>query len=218
VDGLKFFIRVPRDCFRSNSAMMNVLDSTKARAPRLTYSMGSSLIPPATATSLVIETGWVGLYHNHRMGQTLIGVLLPGDRIEPLTALGHCSARALTSVMVRIDRDLETTGQELNHILLQCVRHHLPSPQRVMDFFAEIYDRLEKIGRAKDGEFAFPLRYSDLSTLLSITPVHLSRVLKQLKDSGYVALDGQNVRLMRRHRSARADKSQSAEVNRVGVI
>jgi len=166
----------------------------------------------------MIETGWVGLYKNFRTGELLFGVLLPGDRIEPLTAWGNCSARALTSVMVRIDRETETTGQELNHILLQCVRNHLPAPQRVMDFFAELYDRLEKIGGAKNGEFTFPLRYSDLSTLLSITPVHLSRVLKQLRDSGYVAIEGHNVRLLRRHRFARADKSESVEVNSVGIV
>lgn len=198
--------------------MIDAADSTSARTPRLTFSVGSSLVPPATATSLVIETGWVGLYNSHRTGDFLIGVLVPGDRIEPLTAWGNCSARALTSVMVRIGRDTETTGQELNHILLQCVRHHLPSPQRTMDFFVELYYRLEKIGCAKDGEFTFPLRYADLSTLLSITPVHLSRVLKQLRDGGYVAIDGHSVRLLRRHRSARADKSESAEEIRVGVI
>jgi CRP-like cAMP-binding protein len=197
--------------------MMDMLNSNKGRAPRLTFSTGSSLIPPATAISLVIETGWVGIYNNHRIHEKLIGVLLPGDRIEPLTAWGHCSARALTSVMVRFDRDLETTGQELNHILLQCARHHLTSSQRVMDFFAEIYDRLEKIDRAKDGEFTFPLRYSDLSTLLSITPVHLSRVLKQLRDGGYVTIDGHNVRLLRRPRSALSVTSLSSALNNVDV-
>ena len=204
--------------------MRNVLDSTTARAPRLTFSVGSSLIPPATAASLVIEMGWVGLYHNRPTGHLLIGVLLPGDRIEPLTAWGHCSARALTSVMVRIDRDLETTGQELNHILLQCARVHLPAPQRVVDFFVEIYDRLEKIGWAKEGAFTFPLRYSVLSTLLAITPVHLSRVLKQLKNSGYIAIEGQMVRLLRRPRSLQSalppvwgDKNEPAAINAAHV-
>lgn len=107
-------------------------------------------------------------------------------------------ARACTPVMVKIDWDLGTEGEEVDHILRQCMRQHLTAPQRALDLFMEMYERLSKTGLATDGAFKLPLRYTDVSELLAITPIHFSRVLKQLKAGGRISVDGGMVRLLRR--------------------
>src|SRR5579859_1670119 len=98
-------------------------------APRLRFAPGSLLVPPATAVSLVIETGWVGLFKKHRQIECPIGVLLPGDRIEQVAE--HCQARALTPVALRIDGDPGKGRQELDHIFRQCARSRLTATERV---------------------------------------------------------------------------------------
>src|SRR5436309_14870299 len=109
--------------------------------------------------------GWVGLFKKHRRHECLIGVLLPGDRIEAAIEDGHCEARALTPVFVRIAQDLRTDGRELGHVFRQCVRSRLSAADRTLDLFIEIYQRLHRVELASDWSFEIPLNKADISKL-----------------------------------------------------
>lgn len=62
------------------------------------------------------------------------------------------------------------------------------SIERVAHLMCELYLRARNIGLAPDTEFALPLSQLLLADSLGMTPVHLNRVLKQLRLSGAMTL------------------------------
>lgn len=65
--------------------------------------------------------------------------------------------------------------------------------ERISGFLLQLYHRLRCRNRAADGTFDFPLRQHHLADALGLTPVHVSRVLKDLKSDGLVTI--RNARL-----------------------
>lgn len=65
--------------------------------------------------------------------------------------------------------------------------------ERIAGFLLLLYRRLRCRDRAADGSFDFPLRRHHLADALGLMPVHVSRVLKDLKNDGLVTID--NARL-----------------------
>lgn len=61
---------------------------------------------------------------------------------------------------------------------------------RMAHLFCELMVRLEAVGLASDGGYALPLTQIELGDALGITPVHVNRVLKELRDSGLITLGG----------------------------
>lgn len=53
---------------------------------------------------------------------------------------------------------------------------------RMAHLFCEIMTRMEVAGRARDSRCALPLTHEDLADALGITPVHVSRVLGELRN------------------------------------
>lgn len=62
------------------------------------------------------------------------------------------------------------------------------SIERVAHLMCELYLRARNIGLAPDTEFALPLSQLLLADSLGMTPVHLNRVLKELRLSGAMTL------------------------------
>ncbi len=67
--------------------------------------------------------------------------------------------------------------------------------QRIAHFFVSLYKRAEPVGLAREGVLEIPIRNVHISEALGITPVHVSRTLNQLRQSGMVVRDNGFFRL-----------------------
>lgn len=55
------------------------------------------------------------------------------------------------------------------------------SVARMAHLIVEMWERLDHIGRTRDGAFEFPVTQVELADCLGLTPVHVNRVLQQLR-------------------------------------
>lgn len=55
---------------------------------------------------------------------------------------------------------------------------------RLAHLVCEVHARLHHVGLAPDGSFGLPLTQDDLADALGLTPVHVSRTLKRLREEG----------------------------------
>jgi CRP-like cAMP-binding protein len=59
-----------------------------------------------------------------------------------------------------------------------------PGPSRMAHLIVEMQSRLELIGRATKETFHLPMTQIDLADALGLTPVHVNRVLQELRKEG----------------------------------
>ena len=64
---------------------------------------------------------------------------------------------------------------------------------RLAHLFCELQVRLTAAGMAEHGTYELPLTQNDLSEILGLTPVHVNRMLKELRDNGLVAFKSKSV-------------------------
>lgn len=60
------------------------------------------------------------------------------------------------------------------------------SRARIAQFFCEMHARLNIVGLASESGYALPFNQQELADITGMTPVHLNRCLKELRDSGLV--------------------------------
>ena len=65
--------------------------------------------------------------------------------------------------------------------------------ERVAHFLLELLVRLRIIGLADDCSFRMPLTQELIGDILGLTSVHVSRMLRQLRMDGFLAIEGQQV-------------------------
>lgn len=70
------------------------------------------------------------------------------------------------------------------------------SQQRIAHLLCELLHRLGAIGLADKHGFALPLTQSDLGEATGITPVHVNRVLRDLRKANVVQLSKQRVEIL----------------------
>jgi CRP-like cAMP-binding protein len=56
----------------------------------------------------------------------------------------------------------------------------------------EIFVRMRAFGVIDDDQFEFPVTQVDLADATGLTPVHVNRMLKQLREENLIAIDGKN--------------------------
>jgi CRP-like cAMP-binding protein len=62
--------------------------------------------------------------------------------------------------------------------------------ERAASFFLELYDRLRLVGLATGSEFGCPLSQSALADALSLSAIHVNRVLRQLRERRLLTFHG----------------------------
>lgn len=70
--------------------------------------------------------------------------------------------------------------------------------ERLARLFLEVIDRLHAIGLAERDACSLPLTQNDLAECIGVTTVHLSRTLRELRQSSYVELKGGQLRIFDR--------------------
>lgn len=103
-------------------------------------------------------------------------LLFPHDRMMPLvTEHGHV-ARVLwfaTTVDAAIHREwIASYGRS--------------AVARLAHLFCELRARLEAVGLADEEDYALPITQIDLADATALTPVHVNRTLRQLREAGLV--------------------------------
>ena len=72
----------------------------------------------------------------------------------------------------------------------------LSSVGHLAHLLCELYVRLEKVGRAEDGNYRLPLTQTELGDVLGLSTVHVNRSLQELRASGAVAWRGDLVTIL----------------------
>jgi CRP-like cAMP-binding protein len=142
-------------------------------------------------------------------GRQVLGFVLPGDpigsrdrspaphRTVALTRISTLDARALGRRMqdepeahLSLTSALASAEREEHHRHLDhAVRLGALSAYRAMlHFLAELHDRLERVGLAREGRFALPVAQDVLGDALGISEVHANRILAQLRRDGLLEL------------------------------
>jgi len=111
-------------------------------------------------------------------------VLVPHARLKEITETQPHLARVywfLTALDAAIHREWELSLGRRTAI------------QRIAHLICELHIRLGLIGQADETGFALPLTQADLSDCAGLTPVHVNRTLRELRERGLMEFRGRRV-------------------------
>ncbi len=166
----------------------------------------------------VVLEGWACRYKILPTGtRQIMAFLMPGDacdlHVKLLAEMDH-SIQAITpaSVAMVSKNDMAALMQQHPNIAAAMYSAQLvdegvmrawivsmgrrSSTERVAHLICELYLRARNIGLTGNGEFPLPLSQLVLADALGMTPVHINRVLKNLRLTGAMALKRGGVTLL----------------------
>lgn len=152
---------------------------------------------PSGRSRLLVLDGWLARSTSHRDGRRqIIGFYVPGDVITPGTALNFAITTDLTSVgqatlcpapegQSLASAYVAAAAVEQAYLHRQVVRlGRMNAFERVEDWMWEMRDRLLLSGMAQPEAFQLPITQDILADVLGLTPVHVNRTLKLLREVG----------------------------------
>jgi CRP-like cAMP-binding protein len=71
-----------------------------------------------------------------------------------------------------------------------------PADQRIAHMFCEVRRRLDAVGLAPDATMDFPLSQTDLADSAGLSPVHVNRMIQQLRDEGLISWRGRVLQVL----------------------
>lgn len=165
--------------------------------------------------------GWAFRYKLIPDGRRqILSFLLPGDSISFQLMRAerlHFSVQALTEVSLcvfdrqQLSRYVADSPALVARLDCLTARETAASDDRLTDLgrrsahervarlLVQLCLRLQRRGRVDGDTFAFPLRQHHIADALGLTAVHVSRVLKTLKDDGLLSIDGQRLTVRDEH-------------------
>ena len=171
----------------------------------------------------VVENGWAAALRNLADGaEQILDLFIPGQIIglrEVTSDESILSYHALTDLDVRLIRksdmqelikDCSSIGELIFHAISReeswlldriTALAQRDAAQRLVHLLLELADRISmNSGEATGSDFEMPLTQEQLGSIVGITPVHVSRTLKKLKEEGLVTFDNGSVRILDRDR------------------
>jgi len=167
-----------------------------------------------TPTLFTLFSGIAVNYYTLKTGERqLISVLTPGSLVGLETMLGAsatCSTHALTDLTCcRFDtsrfRDVMMIPELAHEIIrIQSAQTQLITLRRaaigasdavrsLAHFILDLHRRMLRANMARETEFRLPLTMQQLGEALGITPVHVHRVARQLKQQNILSIEGRRV-------------------------
>jgi len=124
--------------------------------------------------------------HSMLMRQMDHGVVALGDCVVATAA--HADLRRLTEQHAHLTRLLwlETVVDGAIHRQWLVTMGQQDAASRLAHLVCELYRRLEAAGIASGFQFRIPMTQTDLGDVLGLTPVHVNRVLMELRREGLV--------------------------------
>lgn len=165
----------------------------------------------------LVLSGWACRYKTTADGnRQIVGLFIPGDfcdlNIYILRHMDH-SIGALTSVRIaeispdqieklmddhpRVTRalwwhDLVTASIQREWLLNIGARGAF---ERLAHLFAEMFFRMRAVGLVEGDSCEFPLTQNDLGDAMGLTPVHVNRMLQELRQKGLVEVERKRLRI-----------------------
>ncbi|HEX7947598.1 MAG TPA: Crp/Fnr family transcriptional regulator [Phenylobacterium sp.] len=185
--------------------------------PQRTFASGATMVrqfdKPRESTLLL--SGLVGRVVTLKGGaQQITAVQVPGDFVDlhalllarldhsivaltdcVVTSAPHAALRPVTDRYPRLGRAL----WYLTLVDASIHRHWLTvigrrdAIGRAAHLLCELYVRLQDVGLAKDGAFALGLTQAEVGDVLSLSAVHVNRVVQELRARGLVSWDRRGV-------------------------
>lgn len=205
-DGVNFLLRKLRMRDEVSEREEEVLRAAVAstenfRAGKTIIRSGETL-----SRSALLAAGLVARYKDLREGQRQIMELhVPGDFTDlhgfPLKMLDH-DVGAITPVTIAwvpheaLQRITECEPHLTRMLWLSTLmdsaiqRERIlsigrrPAHARISHLLCELYIRLEVIGLAEEMSYALPMTQTDLADASGLTPVHVNRMLRELREQG----------------------------------
>ena len=161
----------------------------------------------------IVRQGWLAGTVSKQSGEDAIAaILIPGDMVgsgvllrgrpffamQALSDVDYCAFPL--SAFVQLAESDPHLSQAVNLYIAQVLEanHNTiydigirEADERIISLLLGLYDRAAERGLAQDGTMAFPLRQHHLAKATGMTQVHISRVLKRLRDEGILKLDHQ---------------------------
>lgn len=172
---------------------------------------------PVRSSTLLVE-GYMTRHVDAVDGRRhLVSVHVPGDFVDlhayPLGHLDHevgaltdaCVAVIPHTTLERILADHPALVRQLWFLtLLDAAMHRqwiyrassLSALERVAHFLCEMHARLLAIGRCEPGRFTLPMTQLDIGEVCSLTNVHVSRVLRQLREERLCTMRSTQVEIL----------------------
>lgn len=201
----------------------NVERLSASRAHSSTARANAALVRTGEKRSYVhaLRRGWaMRVAHLSDGRRQILGFYVPGDLfdIETLLVGGDPPAsftiRALTEVEV-CSFPIETMRAILHGSTEQRARFdefahrelayayrrmtdigQRTAQGRMAQLFLELFERLTERGLVRDQAFEMPARQEHLADALGMTPVHVNRTLRSLKDAGLIEQDRREMRIV----------------------
>lgn len=194
------------------------LEAATARPQR--YAARKDLIREGDATGpmLVVLEGWLCRYKILPNGtRQIMAFLMPGDacdlHIKMLEEMDHSIQAVASAQVATVSRtEMQSMMDEHPNIARAMYTAQLvdegimrawivsmgrrSSVERVAHLICELYLRARSIGLAQDGDFALPLSQIVLADALGMTPVHINRVLKELRLAGAMTISRGSVTII----------------------
>lgn len=175
------------------------------------YLPGEVIAPAGAPAQLKwILDGWACEARDLSDGRRQIfSFAIPGDLVRPAESAGHRAVVAMTAVdcvdmgpvLARADEGgqiLQAIGRSLalahgrryEHLSRLTWRSAL---QRMASLLIELHDRLEQVALVQGDRFALPLRHEDLADALGLSPAHVTRSLRVLREKNLLTLQFRRV-------------------------
>jgi CRP-like cAMP-binding protein len=155
-------------------------------------------------------SGWACRYKLLEDGRRqIVGFILPGDTCDAyiylLSGMDHAIAALTPVIYAELEsacfeeltrRDKSVAEAMLCEMLVSNSIQREWSInlgrrdafERVAHLFCELFERLRVVGLVKGNAFWFPVTQTDLADATGLSPVHLNRILQQLRNSGLIVL------------------------------
>jgi CRP-like cAMP-binding protein len=166
----------------------------------------------------VMLEGWAYCYKTLRDGRRqIVGLLVPGDvselNIFMVKEMDH-SVGAITGVVAaELGRDeLERLTEEHPHVTQALWWNELVTVstqrewtlnvgqrtayERIAHLMCEMFLRLGIVGLTQEGSCDFPITQADIGDATGLTPVHVNRMLKELRGDGLIDLRGRRLTIL----------------------
>jgi CRP-like cAMP-binding protein len=164
-----------------------------------------------------VEDGWACRYRMLGGGRRQItGLFLPGEYCEPQWLLGERAQFPIVALTVlrassfRLDEFAaakrgHTEGVKAMLAATLCAFNRQAdwivtlgrrsALERLCALLYDIFDRLRRAGRTFNDKCAMPLTQGDMADIVGLTPVHVNRVLQQMRAQGLIELRGKWLRV-----------------------
>lgn len=180
---------------------------------------------------LLMVEGWACRYKVLPDGsRQIVAFLIPGDFCDSnITLFGHMdhnigAVRNSEVAFIRADKMMELIDRPriaraflwatlVDEAILRSWIVNLgrrDAFQRVGHLICELHARLRNVAMATDSEFDMPITQEDLADALGLTPIHVNRTLKRLRDDGLVTFRKAHIVI---HDIARLQKSVGFDPN-----